>query len=150
VNPNLDGSNFVDVKTLGSLAIRHPSLLDDDPDDVVEDNTEEETEYDQKIKMIPRPFRDHMPDFYLYPLIKLFKLEAAGDTVMIEKTESDGTASTKSATSLTDGDATEKLSKVQKKSDKSTMKKKFGSMFRRKKKNTKVVERETNHEGVTA
>jgi hypothetical protein len=91
-----------------------------------------------------------MPDFYLYPLIKLFKLEAAGDTVMIEKTESDGTASTKSATSLTDGDATEKLSKVQKKSDKSTMKKKFGSMFRRKKKNTKVVERETNHEGVTA
>ena len=30
VNPNLDGSNFVDVKTLGSLVIRHPSLLDDD------------------------------------------------------------------------------------------------------------------------
>jgi pimeloyl-ACP methyl ester carboxylesterase len=150
VNPNLDGSNFVDVKTLGSLAIRHPSLLDDDPDDVVEDNTEEETEYDQQIKMIPRPFRDHMPDFYLYPLIKLFKLEAAGDTVMIEKTESDGTASTKSATSLTDGEATEKLSNVQKKSDKSTMKKKFGSVFRRKKKNKKVVESQTNHEGVTA
>jgi hypothetical protein len=150
VNPNLDGSNFVDVKTLGSLVIRHPSLLDDDTDDVEEEKPEDESDYDRKIKMIPRPFRDHMPDFYLYPLIKLFKLEATGDDVVIEKTESFRTASTKSASSLVDGEADEKA-KVQKtESNKSPMKKKFASVFSRKSKNKKGLNSETNQEGVTA
>jgi hypothetical protein len=31
------------------------------------------------ISKIPAPFRDHMPEFYLEPLIKLMEREVAGD-----------------------------------------------------------------------
>jgi hypothetical protein len=154
VNPNLDSGNIVDVKTMASLMAHNPSLFEDEDEEITtSDEEKEETDYDKKIKLIPRAFRDHMPDFYLYPLIKLFKREAAGDAVIVvtdgkeEERSVNGTVSTRSANS--EGEEEESSKAVVKKP---SMKKKFGSMFKSRRKSAKsgIVESTTNEEAVTA
>ena len=154
INPNLKSGNIVDVKTMASLIAKHPSLLDseDEGDETPdgEKGVEEVTSYDKKIKMVPRPFRDHMPDFYLYPLIKMFQREAAGDDVLlvtsdVKKTGSD-TVSTKSIDS---DDQQQEKAKIIK--TKTSMGKIFGSMFRSdRKKNKKGMESTSNKQAIVA
>lgn len=47
---------------------------DEDYDDDSEDD-DKDAKYERRIKMIPRPLRDHMPDFYLRPLLHLNERE---------------------------------------------------------------------------
>lgn len=160
VNPNLDSGNIVDVKTMASLMAHNPALFDEDEETTMSDEEQEESDYDKKIKLIPRAFRDHMPDFYLYPLIKLFKREADGDAVIVvtddvvvskdEERSANGTISTRSANSEGEEGEQKESSKIIVK--KTSMKKKFRSMFKSRRKSTKggVVESTTNEKAVTA
>jgi hypothetical protein len=95
------------------------------------------TEYDKKIQMVPRPLRDHMPEFYLEPLIKLFEREAAGDSMVVLK----NTTGNKSGTTVcvqSEQDMREQVPDVGVKT-KST-RRKLGSMFRiGRKKSEKVI-----------
>jgi hypothetical protein len=34
--------------------------------------------YEKMIKLVPGPLKDHMPDFYLQPLVRLFEKEKSG------------------------------------------------------------------------
>ena len=36
--------------------------------------------YEKMIKMVPGPLKDHMPDFYLQPLVRLFEKEKNGES----------------------------------------------------------------------
>ena len=40
----------------------------------------ERAHYDKKVKSIPKPLRDHMPDFYLKPMMKMASTKAANET----------------------------------------------------------------------
>lgn len=51
------------------------SLVLDDAEEEDEEKKKALTNYERKMKMIPRPLRDHCPDYYLVPLIKLFERE---------------------------------------------------------------------------
>jgi Lipase (class 3) len=42
--------------------------------DKQDESSEKKSNYEKTVAMIPRRFRDHMPDFYLKPLIALFEL----------------------------------------------------------------------------
>ena len=35
--------------------------------------------YEKMLKVVPRPLKDHMPDFYLKPLVNLFEKEQKGE-----------------------------------------------------------------------
>jgi hypothetical protein len=39
----------------------------------------ERTDYDKKVKSIPKPLRDHMPDFYLKPMMKMASTKTANE-----------------------------------------------------------------------
>ena len=53
------------------------------------DETTEKTEYERLVSMIPRRFRDHMPDFYLKPLIKLFEVYNPPPLPLVEDVKDD-------------------------------------------------------------
>ena len=51
---------------------------DDDDDDQSQDSSrldQPNPKYERMIKMVPGALKDHMPDFYLKPLVKLFERE---------------------------------------------------------------------------
>lgn len=76
VNPNLDSKEVVDEEVMEQILAKDPTF-DSTSENV--DSVEEKTKYDKMISKIPAPFRDHMPEFYLEPLIKLMEREVAGD-----------------------------------------------------------------------
>lgn len=49
-------------------------------DDADADDDVEPTAYDRKIQKIPKPLRDHMPDFYLKPMMQMAKAKSASQT----------------------------------------------------------------------
>lgn len=56
----------------------------DDDDDTSQQsslNNPNNEKYEKMIKMVPRPLKDHMPDFYLKPLINLFEREKSGSSI---------------------------------------------------------------------
>jgi hypothetical protein len=88
INPVFDESHMITEKELKKLKLY--DVNDDDVTEATEGNTSgleardveetKETEpvkskYERKVNLIPRVVRDHMPDFYLKPLIALLEKE---------------------------------------------------------------------------
>lgn len=62
----------------GVLGDQEKALDDDDDDDQSQDSSRPDQpspKYERMIKMVPAALKDHMPDFYLKPLVKLFERE---------------------------------------------------------------------------
>jgi hypothetical protein len=136
INPNLGSDNVIDTTTMKELLSNNPALAEDELEQAKDDAGTEMTKYDKKIRMVPRPFRDHMPEFYLVPLIKLFEREAAGDSLVVVKNEP--TNGNKPATTVSVQSETD-MQEPTKPETKST-RKKLGSMFRiHRKKSAKVI-----------
>ena len=75
----------------GVLGDQEKALDDDDDDE--EDQSQDGSsldkpnpKYERLIKMIPGALKDHMPDFYLKPLVKLFEREKNGGNVTASAT----------------------------------------------------------------
>jgi regulator of extracellular matrix RemA (YlzA/DUF370 family) len=85
INPNLGSDNVIDTSTMNELLSTYPALMESEIEEAKEEGTETESTYDKRIRMVPRALRDHMPDFYLVPLIKLFEREVAGDGMVAVK-----------------------------------------------------------------
>jgi pimeloyl-ACP methyl ester carboxylesterase len=85
INPNLGSDNVIDTSTMNELLSTYPALMESEIEEAKEEGTKTESTYDKRIRMVPRAFRDHMPDFYLVPLIKLFEREVAGDGMVAVK-----------------------------------------------------------------
>ena len=118
----MDGTLLFDRKTEGRFPETKElkQLIRDvvDPD--------QKTKYDKRIKMVPRAFRDHMPDFYLQPLMELYNKEYG-----VTKDASDiSSCPTDEALSLS-GDVVTKKAAPKKRSL-------FGRLFRRKGKATRT------------
>mmetsp|Transcript_30412 Transcript_30412/g.90750 ORF Transcript_30412/g.90750 Transcript_30412/m.90750 type:complete len:552 (-) Transcript_30412:194-1849(-) len=103
INPKLkDADRVIDEKEMQKLAEDNPDIAtelgdgdddgngsDDDSDSDDDDDDDEEidssaaqpqerqkkSKYEKMVSKIPAPFRDHMPDSYLVPLIRLFENE---------------------------------------------------------------------------
>lgn len=97
INPDLTGKHVVGKRKMKELVKGHPSLraVDSESDSEGDDATEEgtvETAYEKKIKVVPRKLRDHMPDFYLAPLISMRdKLSPPNkDSSVTERVSDDG------------------------------------------------------------
>lgn len=75
VGPRCDDAHVIDAKEMKEMAQAHPKLRElvasDDNNDEEEDTGGELTAYQKKMKKMPRLFRDHCPDCYLAPLVKL-------------------------------------------------------------------------------
>jgi len=76
INPSLSKKSFLSSREMKELLEANPGMgkavnaqeeIGTAPDEV--------SKYDKRIKMVPRAFRDHMPDFYLQPLIDLYNKE---------------------------------------------------------------------------
>jgi hypothetical protein len=96
INPVFDESHMITEKELKKL-----NLYDDD-DDATEGNAPEseaidvketkeiepvKSKYERKVNRIPRILRDHMPDFYLKPLMALLDKEHPMEKPNVEKVE---------------------------------------------------------------
>lgn len=132
INPNLGSDNVIDKRTMTELVSRNPALVEDELEQARDDTGTEKTEYDKKIQTVPRPLRDHMPEFYLEPLIKLLEREAAGDSVVVVKNEP--TTGNKSSTTVRIPSEQEMQETKPK-----NARKKLGSMFRIHRKMNKKV-----------
>ena len=78
INPKLDSDHKIDDKEIEELAQTNPALLEEEYDNNEnEDTTDVQniSSYDKFVSKIPKSFRDHMPDFYLNPLLKIFDNE---------------------------------------------------------------------------
>jgi len=81
VGPRCEDSHIIDEGEMKELCETHPSLNELAASDRgaeeggVDGEDENLTEYEAKMKMIPRAFRDHCPDCYLAPLVKLYNRE---------------------------------------------------------------------------
>jgi len=83
VGPKRSDSHIIDEDEMQELCKNNPALLvqkaaseegaadNKDGDDLTKSKLQ--TEYDKMMEKIPRPLRDHCPDFYLAPLIKLYE-----------------------------------------------------------------------------
>lgn len=78
VNPNLGSVEVVDKEVMEDLLLKNSSF---EQCDANEDSITKKTKYDKMIAKIPGPFRDHMPEFYLEPLMKLMEREITGEGV---------------------------------------------------------------------
>lgn len=81
VGPKRSESHIIDEDEMQELCKNNPELVvqaeSNDEDDVTKSKLR--TEYDKMMEKIPRPIRDHCPDFYLAPLIKLYERENDGE-----------------------------------------------------------------------
>jgi predicted lipase len=77
VGPQCDDAHVIDEGEMKALARGNPALqvLADAASEEEEDGGEALTAYEAKMRKIPRPFRDHCPDYYLAPLVKLIDRE---------------------------------------------------------------------------
>lgn len=82
IGPNLADSHIIDEKEMKGLCKDNPQLRA--IDEAAEEKEKEEkakmgekilTKYEETMQKIPRPFRDHCPDFYLGPLVKLYDMQ---------------------------------------------------------------------------
>jgi len=79
VGPKRSDSHIVDEKEMQELCKANPQLIALAADKEKEESQENmrksklQTEYEKMMAKIPSPIRDHCPDFYLAPLIKLYK-----------------------------------------------------------------------------
>jgi len=83
INPVLADEHMIDNNEMKFL-IKNTDILLPPTEDIKEASIKEsssqvieggnESKYDTIVAMIPRRFRDHMPDFYLKPLITLFEV----------------------------------------------------------------------------
>jgi len=81
INPKLDNDHIIDQEEITELARSNAALIEEEEN--YNSDTCERTEsdiqcissYDKLVSKIPKPFRDHMPDFYLNPLLKIFDNE---------------------------------------------------------------------------
>jgi pimeloyl-ACP methyl ester carboxylesterase len=71
-----DDSSYEDDDSSQTPSLAQESQDDDDYDDEF-DEAAKQSKYERRIKLVPRPFRDHMPDFYLRPLLHLLEDEQA-------------------------------------------------------------------------
>jgi pimeloyl-ACP methyl ester carboxylesterase len=98
INPVFDESHMITDKELKKLDLYD----DDDDEDATEGNAPEseardvketkeaepvKSKYERKVNRIPRVFRDHMPDFYLKPLMALQEKEHPMEKPIVEKVE---------------------------------------------------------------
>ena len=84
INPNLGSDNVVDEETMKELLTRNPSLAESESEQEDDDTTTKyKKRYEKLIRKIPGPLRDHMPEYYLEPLIKLMEREAAAEESMV-------------------------------------------------------------------
>ena len=77
INPKLDKDHKIDDKEIEEIAGNNPVLLAEEYNDEREDTKDIQnmSSYDKFVSKIPKPFRDHMPDFYLNSLLKIFDNE---------------------------------------------------------------------------
>jgi len=75
INPSLDRSHVVGKWKMDEIMEKDPSVADYIEIQSNEDRAVEQTKYEKRVKMIPRSLRDHMPDFYLQPLLKRLEKE---------------------------------------------------------------------------
>lgn len=82
VGPKRSDSHIIDEDEMQELCKNNPALLlQKAASDMAAENKDGDgltksklrTEYDKTMEKIPRPLRDHCPDFYLAPLIKLYE-----------------------------------------------------------------------------
>ena len=79
VGPKRSDSHIVDEKEMQELCKTNPQLIALAADKEKEESEESmrksklQTEYEKMMAKIPSPIRDHCPDFYLAPLIKLYE-----------------------------------------------------------------------------
>ena len=89
INPNLGSDNVVDEEKIKELLTINPSLAESESEQDADDTTTKcKKRYDKLIRKIPGPLRDHMPEFYLEPLIKLMEREAAAEESMVTEESS--------------------------------------------------------------
>jgi hypothetical protein len=55
----------------------------DQPEDSSDERKKENEQYENMLKLVPGPLKDHMPDFYLKPLVDLFEKEKNGERYLI-------------------------------------------------------------------
>ena len=72
INDTVTATPAADAGTAQDEADKQVEVVESEPAEA--DETTKKTEYENLVSMIPRRFRDHMPDFYLKPLIKLFEV----------------------------------------------------------------------------
>ena len=85
INPSLE--NTIDEDELQQLSNTgaYNATEEDDSDDEEQhpdhpDKVKKRNEkYEKMISLVPRPLKDHMPDFYLKPLVALFEKEQRGE-----------------------------------------------------------------------
>lgn len=88
INPTLDSSHVISAKEMAKLKEDNDDTeasdatgtsetqVQDEARDPEEPNQQEvKSKYEKKVSRIPRALRDHMPDFYLKPLIALMEQE---------------------------------------------------------------------------
>lgn len=71
INPSLDRGSFISSSSLTELMEMKPAVGDAIETQEDSKDPDQMSKYDKRVKMVPRAFRDHMPDFYLEPLIGL-------------------------------------------------------------------------------
>ncbi|CAB9521251.1 Lipase, putative [Seminavis robusta] len=83
INPSNDHILDADDVEIQKLIVdsqkpeQRPEEENDDSSSTLKERNEK---YEKMLKMIPGPFKDHMPDFYLQPLVRLFEKEKNGAT----------------------------------------------------------------------
>ena len=92
INPRRD--NKIEDKDLQKLIASNPygSVEDDSKDDDEkkddaaggddsnQDLKKRQEKYQKMVGMVPGPLKDHMPDFYLAPIVNLFEKEQKGES----------------------------------------------------------------------
>jgi hypothetical protein len=121
---------------MNELLSTNPALIESEIEEAKGEGTESESTYDKRIRMVPRALRDHMPDFYLVPLIKLFEREVAGDSMVVVKNEQESGNETDSSASVPSESGAQESTKPKAKSTR----KKLGSFLRFKKGRKKINE----------
>ncbi|KAL3764862.1 hypothetical protein ACHAW5_008478 [Stephanodiscus triporus] len=75
INPDLGSDKVVDEAKMKEIFSKVPSLEEGEVEQAEDDTTTYKKRYEKLIRNIPGPLRDHMPEFYLEPLIKLLERE---------------------------------------------------------------------------
>mmetsp|Transcript_48121 Transcript_48121/g.71725 ORF Transcript_48121/g.71725 Transcript_48121/m.71725 type:complete len:480 (-) Transcript_48121:226-1665(-) len=75
IGPRL--KNVVNTSTMKEIMAHNPDIVAEEAEKAEAEAAEEDkkTTYDKRMKLIPRPLRDHCPDFYLKPLQDLLYKE---------------------------------------------------------------------------
>lgn len=76
INPKVDDAQIIDENEMNDLVNdKSVTEMEDSESSDDEDENAPVSKYDRMVAKIPQPFRDHMPDFYLKPVIKMFEKE---------------------------------------------------------------------------